>query len=163
MADAIICDATVWLYLGLLSQVDLLNRLYDRVITTETVCRELDAGRLNRQNILDPRHLPWVTLVEAEAQSIAALPENRLGPGEQSILAYALDHHIPIVGLDDRQAREFAGRLGLHVIGTVGLLLKARRDGLLMSLRPLLTQLRQEGFYLSESLEEFALRQANEA
>lgn len=69
---------------------------------------------------------------------------------------------MPIVGLDDRQARELADRLGLRVIGTIGLLLKAKRMGAITAIRPLLAQLQQAGFYISESLLAYTLQEAEE-
>jgi predicted nucleic acid-binding protein len=161
MAEPIVCDTSVWLYLGQINQVELLKNLYEPVYTTEAVCIELDNGRINQPDILDPGQLSWVQTVQIEPHHIANLPTNRLGPGEQSVLAYALARQIGIVGLDDRQARNLAYQLGLQAIGTIGLLLKARNLGLVGPMRPLLKQLQQEGFYISESLLEFVLQRAN--
>ena len=105
----------------------------------------------------------WVQLVQPSQSNLANLPTNRLGKGEQSVLAYAQANNLPIVGLDDRQARELAFKLGLHVVGTVGLLLRAKERGLIEAIRPLLTQLQQEGFYISEPLLNYALQIAQEA
>jgi predicted nucleic acid-binding protein len=162
MPDPIICDTSVWLYIGRLHQVQLLAHLYQPVYTTDAVCRELDMGRLTRPDTVDPRQYSWVQEVQASSVDIASLPVNRLGPGEQSVLAYAQRHSLPIVGLDDRQARELAHRLGLNVIGTIGLLIRAKRAGLITMVRPMLAQLQAEGFYISEALLNFALHEAQE-
>lgn len=163
MAEPIICDTSVWLYLGRINLAELLSRLYDPVYTTEAVCQELDIGRQSRPDTLDPGNLPWVQLVQPSQSNLANLPTNRLGKGEQSVLAYAQANNLPIVGLDDRQARELAFKLGLRVVGTVGLLLRAKERGLIEAIRPLLTQLQQEGFYISEPLLNYALQKAQEA
>lgn len=162
MAEPIVCDTSVWLYTGRIGEVELLVHLYHPVYTTEAVCHELDVGRLSRSDTLDPRQLSWVQLVQPDPSDIASLPTNRLGLGECSVLAYARTHNLPIVGLDDRQARELAYRLGLRVIGTIGLLLKAKEADLVTTVRPLLEQLQQEGFYISEALLSYALQQAQE-
>ena len=54
MAEPIICDTSVWLYLGRINLAELLSRLYDPVYTTEAVCQELDIGRQSRPDTLDP-------------------------------------------------------------------------------------------------------------
>lgn len=162
MADPIICDTSVWLYLGRIGQVELLPQLYEKVYTTEMVCRELDIGRLTRFNTIDPRTFSWIQFVQPTQQEVASLPANRLGPGEQSVVAYAQTHNLSVVGLDDRQARVLAQQLGLRVIGSVGILLKAKEAGLLLSIRPLLEQMQQEGFYISDVLFTYALQKAKE-
>ncbi len=93
---------------------------------------------------------------------ISGLPTNRLGLGERSVLAYARRHQIRIVGLDDRQARELAQHLNLQVVGTVGLLLKAKQAGLLEAVRPLLVQLQAEGFRIGQEIFEYAVQKAKE-
>jgi uncharacterized protein len=162
MVEAIICDTSVWLYLGRIEQTELLAKLYKRVYTTETVCYELDNGRLTRPETIDPRQYGWVHLVQPLAADITQLPANRLGQGEQSVLAYAQTHHLHIVGLDDREARQVATQMGLQVIGTIGILLKAKEGGLVAEIRPLLEQLQAAGFYIHKAVWSYALQKTNE-
>lgn len=162
MGEPIICDTSIWLYSGRIKQTHLLPKLYSSIYTTETVCWELDNGRLLRSDIPDPRQFPWVHIVQPEPHTISLLPVNRLGPGERSVLAYAQTHKLHVVGLDDRQARHLARQLGLHVVGTIGLLLQAKDAGFVLAVRPLLEQLSQAGFYISDELFAYALTKAKE-
>lgn len=69
-----------------------------------------------------------------------------------------------LILLDEREGRHAAQRLGLHVIGVVGILLEAKVNGILDAVRPHLRSLRQTaGFYLSESLYQHALALAGES
>ena len=163
MPKSIICDTTVWLYLGQIDQASVLASLYSPIYTTETVCLELDTGRLLRPHIIDPRTFAWVTVVTPTATDLATLPPSQLGLGERSVMAYATTHQIAIVGLDDQQARLLAKTLGLHVMGTLGVLIQAKRAGYIESVRPLLEQLKAQGFYMSQALFEATLQQANES
>lgn len=162
MAESIICDTSVWLYLGRVGQIDLLRQLYPTVYTTETVCWELDNGRLSRADTPDPRLFSWIRIVQPEPQELNDLPANRLGPGERSVLAYAHRHQLQVVGLDDRQARNMAQRLGLSVTGTLGVLLRAKEAGLIPTIRPMLRSIQDEGFHVSEELLKFMLQRAGE-
>ena len=162
MAESIICDTSVWLYLGRVGQIDLLRQLYPTVYTTETVCWELDNGRLSRADTPDPRLFYWIRIVQPEPQELNDLPANRLGPGVRSVLAYAHRHQLLVVGLDDRQARNMAQRLGLSVTGTLGVLLRAKEAGLIPTIRPLLRSIQDEGFHVSEELLKFMLQRAGE-
>ena len=162
MPEPIICDTSVWLYTGRVGHIDLLSHLYSPVYATEAVCLELDAGRMIRADTPDVRELPWVHVVQPNSQAYATLPVNRLGPGEQSVLAYAHAQQLNVVGLDDRQARDLAQRMGLRALGTIGLFLKAKEAGLVPSVRSLLVALQKEGFYIGQGLIEYALHRAQE-
>lgn len=159
----LVVNTSPLLYLGRISQIDLIPALFAPVYIPEQVVLELDAGRLMRSDTINPRLLEWATLITVPPTEIAALPPNRLSAGEQAVIACALLQGKVMVGLDDRQARLFALELGLAVVGTIGITLKAKRAGLISSVQPLLDEVRQRGFYLHPELYYEALRLAGEA
>ena len=61
-------------------------------------------------------------------------------PGESEAIVLAYEKGLRII-LDDRKAREVAQRLGVHVTGTVGLIIKAKQEGVIAEVRPLLDTL----------------------
>jgi predicted nucleic acid-binding protein len=85
-----------------------------------------------------------------------------LDPGESAVLALALEQPGSQVILDDLDARRCAASLGLSIQGTLGLMVVAKRLGLIPEVRPLIDQLRQAGFYMSQSLADRVLRAAGE-
>ncbi|MCX7855016.1 MAG: DUF3368 domain-containing protein [Anaerolineae bacterium] len=128
----------------------------------EPVVLELDAGRLLRSDTVNPRQLEWATIVVVTDEQMAALPPNRLGPGERSVIAYARTGPNRIAGLDDARARSLAEELGLRAVGTIGVLLLARRSGQIPAVRPLLDAVRACGFHMDAELYHTALRLAGE-
>jgi len=64
-----------------------------------------------------------------------------LHAGESEAIALALERGIKGIILDDKQAREIADELGLKVIGTLGLLILAKRKGLLSEVRPVIVKI----------------------
>lgn len=156
--QSIVCDTSLLLYLGRIKKGDLLPFLYKSVCVPDKVVLELDAGRLLQGDTIDPRQIDKITVVSVSQKEIDDLPPNHLGIGEQSVIAYAKKQTNYIAGLDDRVARLFAGQLGLEVIGMIGVLLKAKRAGLLPSLRPLLEEAQSQGFRIDIELYQEALR-----
>ncbi len=75
-----------------------------------------------------------------------------LGRGEEEVIALALELGAGYAVLDDLAARRLAQVRGLRVIGTVGILIAARRRGAISSVIPLLENLREEGFRLSDDV-----------
>ena len=86
-----------------------------------------------------------------------------LDEGESEVIVLALEVKASLVLLDDREARLQAKRLGLRVTGTLGVLLRAKKLGLIKSLRDELNKLKETGFRISKSLEEEILNAAGES
>jgi len=85
-----------------------------------------------------------------------------LGPGESEAISLALETEARLVLLDERPARRLAQALHLPVMGTLGVLLAAKRRRLLTALRPYLDALMQHDFRVASSLYENVLRAAGE-
>lgn len=67
-----------------------------------------------------------------------------------------------LVILDDNAAKKTVRYLGLTVTGTLGVLLKAKRQGVIDEIGPLLSEMRQNGFYVSAIVENMVLEHAGE-
>ena len=159
---SLVCDTTLLLYLGRIGQARLLPALFEPVCVPEPVASELDVGRLMRRDTIDPRQLDWAAVVPVSQGDMDTLPPNRLGVGERAVIAYTRSHSGCIAGLDDRQARLLAERMGLTVVGTIGILLRAKQAGLIPAVQPLLDAVQSEGFRLGIDLYQEALRLAGE-
>lgn len=86
-----------------------------------------------------------------------------LDPGESEVIALAADTPDATAVIDDRLARACAAAHGVACIGTLGLVLAARRRGELATVRPALDALVRAGFYVSRPVLERVLREAGEA
>lgn len=134
-------------------ELDLLRKIFDgAILIPPAVSREL-AGRT----------LPeWFEIRELRQPLSARALEAFLGAGESEALALALEVETDLVLLDDKAARRLASQLRLTVVGTLGLLLKAKEAGLIPSIRPKLEALRSLPFHISPRLQENILTQARE-
>jgi predicted nucleic acid-binding protein len=159
----IVCDTTVLLYLGRIGLVDLLPALFAPICIPESVMLELDVGRLLRRDTINPRDFAWAAPVSVSQAMIDGLPPSRLGAGERAVIAYAHAHDRHMAGLDDLRARQLAEILRLEVVGTLGILLRAKRADLILAVRPPLDAAIAQGFRLTSDLYQEVLRLANEA
>lgn len=147
----------------LLAKIDLLHlfeALTPKVMVPAAVCdevatgAELDAGSnsaltWSRERLAGDLPVP---------QSIAGWD---LGAGESQVLAHCLAGGHRAV-LDDAEARAAARVHALPLIGTLGLILRARRAGLIPLARPVIEQLRERGAYLADDLVRHALLKVGE-
>ncbi len=143
-------------------QLDLLRRLHRPVVVPATVIDELVRGQPERPGqAVGEEPPPWLE-VEAPSPPAPALLAEYLDPGEAEVIAVALDRSIPLVALDERRGRVVARTLGLAVTGSLGVLLRAKREGLLEEVRPCLEDMREHGIWLGEALYGRVLREAGE-
>lgn len=86
-----------------------------------------------------------------------------LDVGESEAIALALEHNASHVLLDESDGRSTAKSLGLQPIGVLGILLRAKIMGHIVTVKPLLLRLRTEaGFFVAPHLETSVLLSANE-
>ena len=102
----------------------------------------------------------------AELRSPASKPklpfETELGFGETEVLALGLEERSATLILDDGVARRSAQTLGLKFTGTLGLLIDAKRAGLIKAVAPVLDELHALGFRVAPHTREAVLRLASE-
>lgn len=86
----------------------------------------------------------------------------RLGAGEREAIAMALETEGAWLVIDDLAARRLAQSLGIEVVGSLGLLLRAKDLGLIAAVRPLIEAMQQEEFRASDEVIATILRAAGE-
>ena len=99
-----------------------------------------------------PRHPPWhsVQSPTGQAPDFGACPNLDAGEAQAVWLALSLDG-IPLVA-DDRNARTCGRRLGLPIIGTLGVIVRAKRAGQVAEATPLFRQLAASSCFMDEAL-----------
>lgn len=147
MADVIVNTSPLQ-YLHQAGQLDLFPKLFGRIIVPEAVVAELAAGRRLGVSLPAPKAVKWIDL-RSPASAVAGLLTWDLGAGESAVLSLALEHPGSWVILDDKLARQAAVHLHLPLLGTAGILLRAKRAGHLQAVRPVLNQLADLGFRLT--------------
>jgi predicted nucleic acid-binding protein len=87
-----------------------------------------------------------------------------LDEGEAEAIALAVERPGCALLLDESRGRRVAERFGLDVVGTLGVLVRAKRAGLVPAVRPLVAALREaHGFRVAAEVVASALREAGEA
>ena len=85
-----------------------------------------------------------------------------LGKGESSVLAYAYRHPGAEAIIDDLAGRKCAASLHIPVRGTLGIVLAAKKRGIIPQARPVLENLIRSGLYLSKPILNEALKRVGE-
>lgn len=158
-ARIVVADAGPLIALGRLDALHLLPALFAEIQVTATVLTECAArpGFIDAQRIEQAVRKGWLKPCVDDFE----IPSGRLDPGEASAIARALEIEAGLL-LDDRAAVVYARALGLKVIGTLGLLVLAKRRGEIERVAPLIEELRRGGHYLGPRAVQAALSAAGE-
>ena len=138
----VIADTSCLIVLNRTNLLHILRDLYGHVIVTDEVASEY--GDVLPQ---------WVRVEKVKDRNALKLINTFIDLGEASSCALALETDDSIVIIDDLKGRKIAGRLGLRITGTLGIMLRAKERKLIDSLKNVVAQLRNEGFHVSEELE----------
>lgn len=160
----VVSNTSPILNLALVGRLDLLHELFGPVLVPAAVAQELSALELRLPVLAGVLRPAWIRVESTVgAASVVAL-ESELHAGEAEAIALAMETSADLLLLDERMGRRVAAGLGLAVGGLLGVLLTAKRRGLLPAVRPVLDEvIAQAGFWVDATLYARVLREAGEA
>lgn len=158
----VVVNSTPLLVLGNIGQLDILRRMYGNIVIPEAVYREVtEKDDAASQALLAAKN--WIEVQTIRNPDEYALYRARLHAGEvETMILAQQEPAADIVVLDDNAARKTAEFLGLNVTGTIGILVKAKQSGIIQQVKPLLNEMMQNGFFISERLLRMILEAAGE-
>jgi predicted nucleic acid-binding protein len=150
-SDVIISDTSCLIALNQIHAMPILHQLFGKVIVTEEVASECGYELPN-----------WVEIRTVANRQKQRELELSLDLGEASAITLALEIPNAVLIIDEYKGRKVALHAGLRIIGTVGVLLLAKKAGLIPLVKPYLEQLEEVNFRLSDALIEKALKDVGE-
>lgn len=150
-SEIIISDTSCLILLSKIDELILLNKISDKIFITSTIQNEYGKDLPSWITIKDPQDIHYQRILEMD-----------LDIGEASAFALSLEMDNSIVIIDDLKGRNIAERLNLRYSGTFGLILRAKQKGVIQSVKPILTKVKETNFRFSEKLIKLILEQAGE-
>lgn len=142
--------------------IEWLPTLYNRIFIPYEVFQEIEAGGPGNPEILALSSIKNLVLIGNEKADLPHALLRELDTGEASVIHSAILNQIDTVAIDEKAVRRLARINGLKVTGSLGILLKAKRHGLIPSLGDSITRMRNHGIWIASDLITASLRQANE-
>ena len=125
-----VCNTSPIQYLHQLGQLDLLRTLATAVFVPPSVVIEVGRGRALGIDLPDLAAAPWIAS-RAPQTPIHHQWQTNIGLGERDVLRLSLETPGLVAIIDDRIARRVAASLNIPFKGTIGLLIDAKRVGLI--------------------------------
>ncbi len=152
MADRIAINTGPLIALARADALDVLSELPIEFVCPREVEQEIKAGAALGYPVVLP---PWLEVL-ALGRPLDPVSLASLDAGEAAVIQLALEQGIGRVCIDDRKGRRAALAVGLDVVGSLGLLARAKHLGIVTAVRPLVDRLSAEGaWYDAELLRRF--------
>ena len=152
----IVSDTTPLRYLILIDQIELLPRFFQEIVVPKSVYDELTTEKAPIKVTTFMASLPsWMSVLPNADLSDPGLFE--IDEGERQAILLAEKLMADGILIDDLAGRKAAEMRGIFVIGTLGVLEVAARNGDI-DFRTEITKIRKAGFYVTDELELFFLK-----
>jgi predicted nucleic acid-binding protein len=159
--NRVVLNASPLICLSKSGLADLLPALFREVLVPETVFQEVMAeGKTDfaAEWLSSQRWICRLSDIPIDSR-VAAWD---LGEGESAVLSFALRNEDCWAVMDDREARRCAKSLKGRFIGTLGVIVHAKKRGIIKSVRENLKKLQEAGLWLSDTLLEEICRRVGE-
>lgn len=160
--QTIVGDSSPLIALAIIGQLELLPQLYQHVVVPYAVWEEVTIQGAGLPGASEVSLCKWFDIKHPDTNLLKPLSV-LVDRGEAEAIALALGDPASIVLLDDAQARRVAERFGVARIGTLGVLRRAKKAGLLTSIKPFIEQLQASGIYMRPALIEAILSDVGES
>ncbi len=134
-----------------------LSLLFQKIAIPPSVMREL--------SIKEKKYfqsLSFLSVEEPRDVRLVLVLKTIVDEGEAEAITLALEKSSLLI-IDDLKGRKLAGRLGLEIIGTLGVLKAMKLKGTIREVKPFIERLKEEGFYISGDLINRLLNDIGEA
>ena len=150
MTGKAVTNSTCLIGLERIERLDILPQVFDTVFAPPAVAKEVQVS------------VDWLSVQTVANPSVVTALRTQMDEGEAEAIALALELSDVLLILDDKKARRVAQQMGMKVIGTVGMLLRAKRQGVIAEVKPLFMRLTEVNFRLSQGIIHEALRLSGE-
>ncbi|MFP5273005.1 DUF3368 domain-containing protein [Coleofasciculus sp.] len=159
-----VTNSSILIALSTIGQLSLLHQRFpDGVFLPQAVWREVVETGKGQPGAQDLASASWLTIRQVTNTSVISLLRIELDEGEAEAIALFAENPVDTILLDEKNARRVARQMGLPVLGTVGILIWAKQQGLIITLKEQLDALQNQGkFRLSQSLYQEALKRVGE-
>ena len=158
----VIVNSTPLIALCHVNRLDVLKELYGEVTIPQAVYDEISVKENSVCKKTVDEALEWIHVQKIQNIMAKAMFKSQLHDGEVEVMILAKEQDADIVIIDDQNAKKYAKYLGLPVTGTLGILIRAKQEGYIAELEPILDVMVQNGIYIKTSLIEHCLELVGE-
>lgn len=155
----VVSNTTPIISLSSIGYLSLLPNLFGQVYIPKAVYQEIKSKKAFGYNEIDS---DFIKTIEIKGTMYLGFLLNDLDLGEAEAIILATEINADALIIDERLGYKIAQSKGINAIGTLSILLMAKEQGIIKSVKPLLDEMIQKGRWYSKSVYENFLKQTNE-
>jgi len=137
--EIIIADTSCFILLDNIGELNLLKYLFGKVVTTTIIAKEFGQPLPEWVEVRAVKNIIFQNTLDIDA-------------GEASAIALSIESEPSLLILDDNKGRKTAQKLNLLYTGSLGVFLKAKRTGIIISIKPIIEKIQQTNFRFSKKV-----------
>lgn len=149
-------------YLSSINQLSLLKKLFNEIYIPEAVKQELLSGGRDSFGVKEIKTEKWLKTKKIKNKLAKEYLLTEIDDGEAEVIILTEELKTGTIIMDDKLGRRVAKLRGIKVVGTLRILVAAKKKGLITAVRPLIEKLKENGFWLSINVYKAILREAKE-
>jgi predicted nucleic acid-binding protein len=149
----VVADSSPLIAMGRIGRLEILHAVLGQLLVPDAVWQEVVEAASGKPGASEIATASWIESRAASDSALVNLLKKDLGPGEAEAIVLARETGADFVLMDERLGRSAARNLGLKVVGLIGVLIEARKQGLLADPVDTMDRLNNEaGFWISADL-----------
>ena len=159
----VVSNASPLINLARIGKLGLLRDLYGALVIPQAVWQETVVAGAGQPGADQIRDAAWIQTREVLNKPLVLALRRELDAGEAEAIALAVEIGADLLLMDERLGRETAHHLGVRQMGLIGVLIGAKRKGIIETIKPVLDALRDiAGFHVSDNLYQRVLHDQGE-
>ncbi|MEW6110228.1 MAG: DUF3368 domain-containing protein [Nitrospirota bacterium] len=156
----VVSNSTILIGLARINKLELLKKLFSKVYIPEAVFKELT--QTEKSGASDIKNAAYLDRRSPKDEKEVSLLLGNLDRGEAEVLALSKELNADLVLVDEEKARKVVVFAGFEVMGLMGVLLMAKRQGFLKKIKPLIEELKKKKFRVADDIVAEILKSAGE-
>lgn len=147
----IISDTSSLIALTNIGELELLKEVYEEVVITPLIAEEYGLETPD-----------WIRIEQIKDIQKFKLLNLELDKGESSGITLALENAPSLLIIDEKKGRRIAKKLGIKILGILGVMIRAKEIGLITQIKPLIEKLEKVDFRIAKRLKNQILERVGE-
>lgn len=155
----VVSDTSPIINLAAIGYLDILPKLFGTVVIPREVFEEIVYKGAGEPGSDEIKNATWISIHESQNKELIHKLGEVLDQGESSAIALAIELNADYLLIDESLGREQAKKYNVHVMGLIGVLFEAKKQGIIIEVLPIVDRLISEaGFWISNSLMDEIIR-----
>jgi predicted nucleic acid-binding protein len=158
----VVADASVIVGFLALEKIEILSEFFEEILISASVFEEIQSLKKYGYDLY-PLSKESFKIIECQNKISLLELNKKLDIGESESILICIERSADLLLIDEKKGRRIAESLGIQVTGILGLLIKAKMVGKIISLKSEIENLKEKlNFRLDDKLVNYALQQVGE-